>query len=259
MSTLERYGFAWDGPVVRQSERTALYASALEKLVAAGEAYECACTRREQELVPPGPAGERVYPGTCRHGIPADRARRRQRAWRMRVDSDRRQHDDRIPRSSRRPRRAGPRARRRRFRRPAGGRVFCLPACRRGRRCAGGHHRRRARRRPRRIHAPSDLPAAAPRLPDAVVPARSRCRRRERHEAVERRRAPPRCPRIRLPPWPPRGGSSISPCRTARRHRPRWPNSGHTPRAHGHLPGCRRCRCSPRGQRSARDRPGRYN
>ena len=88
MSTLERYGFAWDGPVVRQSERTALYASALEKLVAAGDAYECACTRREQELVPLGPAGERVYPGTCRHGIPPDRARRGQRAWRMRVGSN---------------------------------------------------------------------------------------------------------------------------------------------------------------------------
>ena len=88
LRALERYGFAWDGPVVRQSERTALYASALATLVAAGDAYECACTRREQESGPPGPAGERVYPGTCRHGIPADRAQRRQRAWRVRVGDD---------------------------------------------------------------------------------------------------------------------------------------------------------------------------
>jgi glutamyl-Q tRNA(Asp) synthetase len=87
MRTLEHYGFVWDGPVVRQSERTALYESALARLVAAGVAFECACTRREQESVPAGPAGERVYPGTCRHGIPADRARRRQRAWRVRVDN----------------------------------------------------------------------------------------------------------------------------------------------------------------------------
>ena len=85
---LERYGFAWDGPVVRQSERTALYASALAALVAAGDAYECACTRREHESVPPGAAGERVYPGTCRHGIPANRAQRGQRAWRVRVGTD---------------------------------------------------------------------------------------------------------------------------------------------------------------------------
>lgn len=87
LAALERYGFAWDGTVMRQSERTALYADALAALVAAGIAYECACTRREQEAAPLGPAGERVYPGTCRHGIPADRAQRRQRAWRVKVDA----------------------------------------------------------------------------------------------------------------------------------------------------------------------------
>lgn len=85
LEALARYGFAWDGPVVRQSERTALYAAALARLVAAGDAYECACTRRELESAPLGPAGERVYPGTCRDGIPAGRARRTQRAWRVRV------------------------------------------------------------------------------------------------------------------------------------------------------------------------------
>jgi len=29
LATLERYGFAWDGPVVRQSARTGLYAAAI--------------------------------------------------------------------------------------------------------------------------------------------------------------------------------------------------------------------------------------
>jgi glutamyl-Q tRNA(Asp) synthetase len=85
LATLERYGFAWDGPVVRQSERTDLYAAALEVLRAAGDVYECACSRRELEAAAMGPGGERVYPGTCRDGIPAHRRGRAQRAVRVRL------------------------------------------------------------------------------------------------------------------------------------------------------------------------------
>jgi glutamyl-Q tRNA(Asp) synthetase len=85
LATLDRYGFIWDGDVVRQSDRTDRYASAEAALRDAGLAYECACTRREVEGAPVGPGGERIYPGTCRNGIPADRARRRERASRMRV------------------------------------------------------------------------------------------------------------------------------------------------------------------------------
>lgn len=85
LAALERYGFAWDGPVQRQSGRTALYAEALDRLVAAGHAYECACTRRELESVPLGPGGERVYPGTCRGGVPPARRGHGQRAWRVDV------------------------------------------------------------------------------------------------------------------------------------------------------------------------------
>ncbi len=44
------------------------------------------CTRRELEGAPLAAGGERVYPGTCRDGIAPDRAERRQRAWRVRVD-----------------------------------------------------------------------------------------------------------------------------------------------------------------------------
>jgi glutamyl-Q tRNA(Asp) synthetase len=36
LRTLERYGFEWSGPVVRQSERTPLYETALERLRARG-------------------------------------------------------------------------------------------------------------------------------------------------------------------------------------------------------------------------------
>jgi glutamyl-Q tRNA(Asp) synthetase len=83
---LARYGFAWDGDVVRQSGRSAHYAGALERLAAAALAYPCACSRRELEAAPVGAGGERVYPGTCAGGIPAHLAARRQRAWRVRVD-----------------------------------------------------------------------------------------------------------------------------------------------------------------------------
>ena len=85
LATLERYGFAWTAPVERQSARTGLYRAALARLIASGDAYACACTRRELESAPLGAGGERVYPGTCRDGIPADRAGRSQRAWRVRV------------------------------------------------------------------------------------------------------------------------------------------------------------------------------
>jgi len=85
LTTLEHYGFAWDGPVVRQSERTGLYAQALEGLRARGDLYDCACTRRELETAVIGSGGERVYPGTCRDGIPTGRRSRPQHACRVRV------------------------------------------------------------------------------------------------------------------------------------------------------------------------------
>jgi glutamyl-Q tRNA(Asp) synthetase len=85
LAALERYGFAWDGGITRQSDRIPLYEEALARLRTAGHAYACACTRRELELAPLGISGERVYPGTCRDGIPASHGGRRQRAWRVRV------------------------------------------------------------------------------------------------------------------------------------------------------------------------------
>ena len=88
LAALERCGFAWDGPVVRQSDRTGLYEAALERLRIQGAVYACACTRRENGSAPVGAGGERVYPGTCRNGIPADRSARAERAWRIRIPAD---------------------------------------------------------------------------------------------------------------------------------------------------------------------------
>jgi glutamyl-Q tRNA(Asp) synthetase len=96
LAALERYGFAWDGPVVRQSERTANYQAALDRLRSSGDAYPCACTRRELATAPIGADGERVYPGTCRDGIPAAHAQRSQRAWRLRTGVVRIEWRDRL-------------------------------------------------------------------------------------------------------------------------------------------------------------------
>ena len=79
---LERYGFEWDGPVARQSERQDLYAAALAHLEAQHALYPCTCTRRELETAPLGAGGERVYAGTCRNGVASARPRR---AWRLKV------------------------------------------------------------------------------------------------------------------------------------------------------------------------------
>ncbi len=59
--TLSALGFEWDGPVVRQSRRMALYREALAQLRSAAAVFECSCSRREL-------ADEERYPGTCRNG-----------------------------------------------------------------------------------------------------------------------------------------------------------------------------------------------
>jgi glutamyl-tRNA synthetase/glutamyl-Q tRNA(Asp) synthetase len=53
LEDLEWLGFAPDEPLVRQSERGALYAEALNRLRSAGVIYACDCARSER------------YPGTC--------------------------------------------------------------------------------------------------------------------------------------------------------------------------------------------------
>jgi glutamyl-Q tRNA(Asp) synthetase len=77
IAQLERCGLSPDPPVVRQSERTALYEAALQRLLALGRAFPCACSRRDLALAATTPdprsddnaGAERVYPGTCRAGL----------------------------------------------------------------------------------------------------------------------------------------------------------------------------------------------
>lgn len=80
LTLLEQLGFAWDGEVVRQSQRLERYQQVLDQLVAQGLVFDCACTRREILASAPHPGDEGpVYPGTCRNGLPAGRQPRAQR------------------------------------------------------------------------------------------------------------------------------------------------------------------------------------
>jgi glutamyl-Q tRNA(Asp) synthetase len=66
LRTLELFGLEWDGTVVYQSQRSALYEEALAELSGRGLGYFCTCSRREiADLGLPGVDGPR-YPGTCR-------------------------------------------------------------------------------------------------------------------------------------------------------------------------------------------------
>ena len=62
ISSLAELGFCWDGPIEFQSRRTSFYQQAFDRLMADGQLYACACSRKE--------IGDRVYPGTCRNGMP---------------------------------------------------------------------------------------------------------------------------------------------------------------------------------------------
>ena len=89
---LDALGLAPNAPPLWQSARSARYETALARLVAAGRAYPCACSR--QDIVAANTAlgrpathhGERVYPGTCRPENGGLRGRT-PRAWRLRVDA----------------------------------------------------------------------------------------------------------------------------------------------------------------------------
>lgn len=91
LKTLDSYGFEWDGDVVLQSERTALYQQALECLQAGGHVFPCTCSRKLLRQTANDING--IYPGTCRERtLPlAD-----EHAIRMRADDRLVQFDDAV-------------------------------------------------------------------------------------------------------------------------------------------------------------------
>jgi glutamyl-tRNA synthetase len=103
LADLAALGLDWDGPVVRQSRRIALYEQALDALRADDLLYACWCTRaeiREAASAPHEPLPEGAYPGTCRRLSAAQRAEReaagRPPALRVRADAARVAFEDRI-------------------------------------------------------------------------------------------------------------------------------------------------------------------
>ena len=82
-------GLAHDDDPIVQSDRTANYAAALDRLKEQGLVYPCFCTRADivQSLTAPhGDAGS-GYPGTCR-GLPDDPKRRATTAHSWRLDAE---------------------------------------------------------------------------------------------------------------------------------------------------------------------------
>jgi len=86
LTTLEALALEWDGPVVRQSERYALYETALASLRAGGSTRPCDCSRTELKALPANrsrPPGEELFhPEIC---LTPTIARSRPAATRFRV------------------------------------------------------------------------------------------------------------------------------------------------------------------------------
>ena len=88
LRVLEAFGFEWDGPVLRQTDRLDAYAEALAALLRSGDVFGCVCSRTEIDRaardagLPRAVDGGAIYPGTCRSGLPPGSVAR---AWRLRV------------------------------------------------------------------------------------------------------------------------------------------------------------------------------
>lgn len=88
-------GIDWDEGPIYQSPRQAEYAHAIDRLLAAGVAYPCVCSRKEVEQAASAPHAEdgaAVYPGTCRGKFPSIQSARestgREPAIRFRVPDE---------------------------------------------------------------------------------------------------------------------------------------------------------------------------
>jgi glutamyl-Q tRNA(Asp) synthetase len=75
LGDLEAYGFTWDGPVHFQHDRGPRYREAMNRLLAEGRAFPCACSRGEIAAATKDDRHS-IYPGTCRDGIASGREAR---------------------------------------------------------------------------------------------------------------------------------------------------------------------------------------
>jgi glutamyl-Q tRNA(Asp) synthetase len=87
---LEWLGIGWLEPVLVQSQRTAAYEAALERLKSEGLVFACFCTRADiaQSLTAPHGDAATSYPGICRN-LPDDPGRRAATPHCWRLNSER--------------------------------------------------------------------------------------------------------------------------------------------------------------------------
>jgi glutamyl-Q tRNA(Asp) synthetase len=90
LQQLAALGLVSDEPPVYQSQRSHLYQSALDQLIANKQVFPCSCSRKDvaAAIAKANPLakpkhGELVYPGTCRHGMTQSIAPNAQPAWRF--------------------------------------------------------------------------------------------------------------------------------------------------------------------------------
>ena len=104
LEDLSWLGIDWDGELVRQTDRLDRYAAAADRLVAAGRAYPCVCSRKEIEEAASAPHEDDhegpAYPGTCRGRwrtvAEAEAETGRKAALRFRVDCNAVPFEDRF-------------------------------------------------------------------------------------------------------------------------------------------------------------------
>ncbi len=90
LADLAWLGLDWDGPVLRQSERRGLYATALSALRRQGLLYPCRCSRRLLAHISAPHGATAVYPGTCRAASGGWGAvQGRLPSWRLRLEPGR--------------------------------------------------------------------------------------------------------------------------------------------------------------------------
>lgn len=87
LQDLQWLGLHWDGPVIRQSQRTGLYASVLSALRRSGLLYPCHCSRRLLADISAPHGSLAIYPGHCRGATPFWGERQgRWPSWRLRLE-----------------------------------------------------------------------------------------------------------------------------------------------------------------------------
>ena len=95
LQQLADLGLVPDELPVYQSQRSALYQAALDKLITEHKVFPCSCSRKDvaEAIAKANPNakpkhGELVYPGTCRNGMTQALAPNAQPAWRFITSGD---------------------------------------------------------------------------------------------------------------------------------------------------------------------------